>query len=66
MKLKAGLALVVILLVNILTVKAQDSNPCPPEGPGSCPLDSWTFILVFVALVFVAFRLHHRQKSRSI
>lgn len=63
MKLKAGLILLILLLVNIFTVKAQ--NPCDAD-PDSCPLDSWTYFLVFCALIFVAFRLHRRQKTRSI
>ena len=57
MKLKAGLAVVVLLLVNILTAKAQDDNPCPPDDTG-CPLDTWTYILVFAALIFVSFHLY--------
>ena len=62
MKLKAGLFIVAILLFNIFTVKAQ--NPCDPD-PG-CPLDTWTYVLVFAALFFVSFRLYRRQKTRSI
>ncbi len=65
MKLKAGLAAVILLLVNVLTVKAQDTNPCDPDT-GDCPLDTWTYFLVFAALVFVTLYLYRRQKSRSV
>jgi hypothetical protein len=63
MKLKAVLTVVVLLLLNVFTVKAQ--NPCDPDDP-ACPLDSWTYVLVFAALIFVSFRLYRRQKARSI
>jgi hypothetical protein len=69
MKLKAGLTVVVLLLFNIFTVKAgsgsNSPNPCDPDLPG-CPLDTWTYVLVFAALVFVSFRLYRRQKARAI
>lgn len=64
MKLKAGLAIVALLLFNIFTVKAQGSNPC--DADINCPLDSWTYVLVFAALILVSFRLYRRQKTRSI
>jgi hypothetical protein len=64
MKLKAGLAVVVLLLVNILTVKAQ--HPCDPDDQSGCPLDTWTYVLVFAALIFVSFRLYRRQRTGSV
>lgn len=63
MKLKAGLAIVVLLLISVLTVKAQ--NPCDPDA-GDCPLDTWTYVLVSAALIFVSFRLYRRQKIKSV
>jgi len=65
MKLKAGLAIFVLLLVNILTVKGQNGVSCDPDDPG-CPLDTWTYLLVFVALILVSVHLHRRQKRSEL
>lgn len=62
MKLKAGLAVVVLLLVNILTVKGQEGVPCDPDL-GDCPLDAWTYLLVFATLILVSVHLYRRQKK---
>ncbi len=63
MKLKAGLSIIALLLFNVFAAKA-DTNPCDPDS--GCPLDTWTYVLVFAALLFVSFRLYRRQKTRSI
>ena len=65
MKLKAGLITVLFLLINVFTLMAQDSNPCDADAAG-CPLDTWTYVLVFAALIFVSFRLYRRQKTGSV
>jgi hypothetical protein len=75
MKIKAKLAgaTFILLLTEVLKLHAQtgatgSSGECgdfsDPDNP-SCPLDSWIYVLVFAALVFVSFHLYRRQKASS-
>lgn len=64
MKLKIGFVLFILLLINTVSVYA-DTNPCDSDDP-ACPLDSWTLVLFFAALVLGSYHLYRRQKTRSI
>jgi hypothetical protein len=65
MKLKIGLTLFILLIISTANLYAQ-GGPVPCDPDDGCPLDTWTYVLVFAALVFVSFRLYRRQKTRSI
>ena len=63
MKRKVGLGVLLLLLFNIITAKAQ-TLPCGGTDPDAmCPLDSWVIVLVIAASIFAAFNLYRRQRS---
>jgi len=64
MKLKVGLGIFVLLLLNIVTAHAQ-GLPCGGDDPdATCPLDTWVLILAIMASFFAYLQLSRRQKSR--
>jgi len=55
------------LLLPVITF-AQGDLPCDDSDPysgGSCPLDTWVWVLAAVALVFGAAQLYRKQKLQS-
>lgn len=66
-KIKAGLIVFALLLINIFTVQAQGSGECGDlaDPDATCPLDTWVFVLVFAALIFAAFHLYTRRKKQQ-
>ena len=66
MRIKLALVAFILLITDVLKLHAQSSGECgdysDPDAP-SCPLDSWVYVLVFAALVFVSFHLYRKQKS---
>ncbi|HVW13803.1 MAG TPA: hypothetical protein VHB54_08280 [Mucilaginibacter sp.] len=63
MKLKAGLSVLVLILISVATAHAQ-GLPCGGDDPdATCPLDTWVIVLVIAASVFAAYRLFRKQKA---
>jgi len=63
MKLKAGLSVLVLTLISVITANAQ-GLPCGGDDPdATCPLDTWVIVLVVVSSVFAAFTLFRRKKA---
>lgn len=66
MKLKVGLGIFVLLLLNIVTAHAQ-GLPCGGDDPdATCPLDTWVIVLVISASFFAAFQLYRRKRSNIL
>jgi len=67
---KSGLNIIYSLLIALFFIaapvigKAQDL-PCDGQDPfdNNCPLDTWVIVLVIIAGIFTAIRLHRKQKS---
>lgn len=54
------------LLLPAISFAQTDGGPdCGDADPinSTCPLDTWVIILAFIAVVFAAIYLHHKQKS---
>lgn len=67
MKLKAGLGILVLLFLNVLTTFAQASGdpgePCAGTDPDSdCPLDNWIIVLVVVSVLIAAWHLSRKRR----
>jgi hypothetical protein len=68
MRMRTKLALItfVLLLTDALKLHAQSTGECgdfsDPDN-ATCPLDSWIYILVFAAAIFVSFHLYRKQKA---
>jgi len=63
MKLKAGISLLVLVLISVITAHAQ-GLPCGGDDPdATCPLDTWVIVLVAVSSVFAALTLFRRKRA---
>ena len=64
MKLKAGLGILVLMMISVVSAHAQLNLPCGGEDPdATCPLDTWVIILVLASGIFTAYRLYRRQTA---
>ncbi len=63
MKLKAGLGILILTLMSVVTANAQ-GLPCGGTDPdATCPLDTWVIVLVVAASLFAAYTLYRRQSA---
>jgi hypothetical protein len=66
MRTKLALITFVLLLTDALKLHAQEIGECgnttDPDN-SACPLDSWIYVLVFAAAIFVSFHLYRKQKA---
>ena len=63
MRIKIFCGALVLLMLNVMALYAQPSEPCGGTDPdATCPLDTWVVILAVVALVFAIIHLR-RQRS---
>jgi hypothetical protein len=64
MRVKIFLGSLLLLILNTAVLYAQPGEPCGGTDPDAvCPLDTWIFVLAFIALTFAAIQLHRKQKS---
>ena len=64
MKLKVWFSVVILLLVSIIKVHAQNVLPCGGTDPdATCPLDTWVMVLALASSAFAAFTLFRRKKA---
>ena len=63
MKLKAGLGVFALLLLNIVTVHAQGLPRGGDDPDATCPLDTWVIVLAIVVSLFAAYRLRRRKRT---
>jgi hypothetical protein len=68
MKTKITFSVILLLLINVASVFAQEGG----EGPDpchnfdieiDCPLDTWVMLLVVAASLFAVFKLYHNKKT---
>jgi hypothetical protein len=63
MKLKAGLSVLILTLISVVTASAQ-GLPCGGDDPdATCPLDTWVVVLVIAASFFAAYTLYRKQTA---
>ncbi|MFD0765580.1 hypothetical protein ACFQZI_12020 [Mucilaginibacter lutimaris] len=55
----------IIFLLTIHTISfAQITNPCAgADDDEPCPLDTWVYVLVVIAMIYGAYKMHQKQKS---
>jgi len=64
MKFKVVFSTLIVLLIGVVRVCAQDILPCGGEDPdATCPLDTWVIVLVVAAGIFTTYRLYRRQTA---
>ena len=67
LKIRYCAAIILLLLINVATLKAQPTNPCDGQDPDDTtpcevPLDAWVIFLAIAALSFGVWYLHKNQK----
>jgi hypothetical protein len=65
MKTKIFAVTFILSILSVVSVFAQE-NPCGDLGPDDVcpvPLDTWVWVLVAAALVFVTVQLHRKQRG---
>ncbi|MES2268153.1 MAG: hypothetical protein V4520_15440 [Bacteroidota bacterium] len=58
----------ILVLLTIHTISyAQIINPCGgADDDEPCPLDTWVYVLVLIAVIYGAYKMHQKQKSISL
>ena len=58
----------IFIVIFFLPLIAFGQGDTPADGCDpydGCPLDTWVYVLVFIAVIYGAYKLHKKQKSIS-
>jgi len=67
MRVKIFFSTLLLLIVNVALLYAQDPNqPCNGTDPDNmCPIDTWVALLAFIAIVFATWHLNNKRKRAA-